>query len=98
MIRNAGSKYDNYSISSKIRQILLHWGYKLTKERFWAIKLIYNNERFNKIWERSIRNKNKSLKKYCKWKWEWEMRMRNENENEKWEWEWEMKNKNRVMN
>ena len=59
MIRNAGSKYDDYSISSKIRQILLHWGYKLTKERFWAIKLIYNNERFNKIWERSIRNKKK---------------------------------------
>ena len=25
MIRNAGSKYD-YSVSPKIRQILLHWG------------------------------------------------------------------------
>ena len=24
MIKNAGSKYDDYSISSKIRQILLH--------------------------------------------------------------------------
>ena len=30
MIRNAGSKYDDFSISPKIRQILLHWGYELT--------------------------------------------------------------------
>ena len=31
MIKNSGSKYD-YSISPKIRQILLHWGYELTKD------------------------------------------------------------------
>ena len=31
MIRNAGSKYNDYSISPKIRQILLHWGYELKK-------------------------------------------------------------------
>ena len=30
MIRNAGSKYDDYSILPQIRQILLHWGYELT--------------------------------------------------------------------
>ena len=30
MIRDAGSKFDDYSISPKIRQILLHWGYELT--------------------------------------------------------------------
>ena len=29
MIKRAGSKFDDYSISPKIRQILLHWGYKL---------------------------------------------------------------------
>ena len=29
MIENAGSKYDDYSISPKVRQILLHWGYEL---------------------------------------------------------------------
>ena len=29
MIKKASSKYDNYSISPKIRQILLHWGYEL---------------------------------------------------------------------
>ena len=34
MIRNSGSKYDDYSISPKIRQTLLHWGYELTKNDF----------------------------------------------------------------
>ena len=34
MIKDAGSKYDDYSISAKIRQILLHWGYKLLKKIF----------------------------------------------------------------
>ena len=32
MVRNSGSKYDDFSISLKIRQILLHWGYELTKK------------------------------------------------------------------
>ena len=32
MIRNAGSKYDVYSISPKIKQISLHWSYELTKK------------------------------------------------------------------
>ena len=34
MIRYAGGKFDDYSISSKIRQILLYWGYELTKKDF----------------------------------------------------------------
>ena len=34
MIRDAGSKFDGYSISPKVRQILLHWGYELTKKGF----------------------------------------------------------------
>ena len=34
MIRDAGSKFDNYSISPKITQILLHWGYVLTEKDF----------------------------------------------------------------
>ena len=34
MIRDAGSKFDDYSISPKIRQILLHWGYELTEKFF----------------------------------------------------------------
>ena len=34
MIRDAGSKFDDYSISPKIRQILLHWGHELTEKDF----------------------------------------------------------------
>ena len=34
MIRDSGSKFDDYSISSKNRQILLHWGYQLTEKDF----------------------------------------------------------------
>ena len=34
IIRVAGSKFDDYSISPKTRQILLHWGYELTKKDF----------------------------------------------------------------
>ena len=34
MIKDAGSKFDDYSISSKIRQIVLHWGYELTEKDF----------------------------------------------------------------
>ena len=33
-IKNASSKYDDYSILSKIRHILFHWGYELTKKDF----------------------------------------------------------------
>ena len=34
MIKVTGSKFDDYSISPKIRQILLHWGYELTEKDF----------------------------------------------------------------
>ena len=34
MIKDPGSKFDDYSISPKIRQILLHWGYELTEKDF----------------------------------------------------------------
>ena len=34
MIRDADSKFDDYSISSKIRQMLLHWGYELREKCF----------------------------------------------------------------
>ena len=32
MITDADSKFDGYSVSPKIRKILLHWGYELTKD------------------------------------------------------------------
>ena len=34
LIRNASGKFDDYSISPKSRQILLHWGYELTEKVF----------------------------------------------------------------
>ena len=34
MIKDAGSKFDDYSVSPKIRQILLHWSYELTEKGF----------------------------------------------------------------
>ena len=34
MIKYAGSKFDDYSISPKIIQVLLHWGYELTEKNF----------------------------------------------------------------
>ena len=34
IVRDADSKLDDYSISPKIRQILLHWDYELTEKCF----------------------------------------------------------------
>ena len=34
MIKDDGNKLDDYSISPKIRQILLHWGFELTERIF----------------------------------------------------------------
>ena len=34
MIEDAGNKYDDYSISPKFREILLHWGYELIEKDF----------------------------------------------------------------
>ena len=34
MIKDSGSKFDDYSISLKIREILLHWGYELNVKDF----------------------------------------------------------------
>ena len=33
-IKDASNKFDDYSIFPKIRQISLHWGYKLTEKDF----------------------------------------------------------------
>ena len=40
MIRDAGSKCNDYSISPKIRQVLLHWGYESTEKDL----LTYKND------------------------------------------------------
>ena len=36
MIKDAGSRFDDYSVSPKIRLILLHWGYELTEKYFFS--------------------------------------------------------------
>ena len=37
MIKDVGSRIEDYSISPKIRQTLLHWGYELTKKDLFLI-------------------------------------------------------------
>ena len=39
MIKDAGGRFDDYSLSPKIRQILLHWSYELIKS---DKNLVYN--------------------------------------------------------
>ena len=34
IIKDAGNIFVDYSVSIKIRQILLHWGYELTEKKF----------------------------------------------------------------
>ena len=34
IIRDTGRKFDDYSISPKIRQFFWHWGYELTQKYF----------------------------------------------------------------
>ena len=34
MVKDVGIKFDDYSISPKIRQILLRWSYELTEKVF----------------------------------------------------------------
>ena len=44
MIKDINGKFDDYSLSPKIREILLHWGYKLVKKIFYQLnKLIEKN-------------------------------------------------------
>ena len=31
-MKDVGGKFDDYPVSPKIRQMLLHWGYKLTEK------------------------------------------------------------------
>ena len=35
MIKKTGSKFDDYSVSPKVRQILLHWGCELKESDLW---------------------------------------------------------------
>ena len=37
MIKDAGGKFDDYSIWPKIRQILLHWGHEFKEKYFFQL-------------------------------------------------------------
>ena len=43
MVKDAGSKFDDYSFFPEIRQILLNWDYELTEKDFFNV-LMYKNE------------------------------------------------------
>ena len=61
MIKDSGGKFDDYSISSKIGEVLLHRGYKLTEKNFFSLVSYYQ---FNK---QEILQKAKD--KYCIKNW-----------------------------
>ena len=45
MIKNVDGRFDDYSISPKIRQILLHWRFELIENDLWFIFFCsYKNE------------------------------------------------------
>ena len=57
MAKKAGSKFDDYSISPKIRQILLHWGYELKESIvIWGLRATFfflkNTKKQNKTPEK----------------------------------------------
>ena len=33
MVKDIGDKFDDYSVSPKIRQMLLHWAYELIRKK-----------------------------------------------------------------
>ena len=39
MIKDVNDRFDDYSISPKIKQIFLHWGYELTGKVFYFFLL-----------------------------------------------------------
>ena len=66
MIKDAASKFDDYLISPKIRQILLHWVYELTEKDFLLtqfLTLIYKAGEFNFCKKKKKTNKNKHFVK-----------------------------------
>ena len=45
MIKDDGSKFDDYSVSPKIRQTLLQWAYELNEKDFFVDLNLQNNIR-----------------------------------------------------
>ena len=49
MTKDVVSKFDYYSISPKVRQILLHWGYELSQKNFFN-ELTNQRVKMNYYW------------------------------------------------
>ena len=60
MIKSRNAKYNDYSISPKIRQILLHWGYELVESDCFKILLSVHSV---KISSRKIKFRDKEVNK-----------------------------------
>ena len=65
MIKDVGSKYNDYSIAPKIRQILLHWGYELT-ETICFIDLTKKCIKMNYYWFNRKETLQKAKERYSK--------------------------------
>ena len=65
MIRDVGSKFDDYSFWPKIRQILLHWGYELTGKDFFN-ELTNQRIKINHYWFNRQKILQKAKEKYSK--------------------------------
>ena len=65
MIKDACTKFDDYSISPKIRQILLHWGYELT-EKYFFIDLTNSCIKMSYYWFNRQEILQKTKEKYAK--------------------------------
>ena len=50
MIKDTNNRFDDYSISSKIRQILLYWGYKLTESDLLRFFYFFVNIKLSYYW------------------------------------------------
>ena len=68
MIKDAGSKFDDYSVSPKIREILLQWGYELTEKGFFyqCNKLMSKNELLSIQQIRNLAKNEKTAEFYLK--------------------------------
>ena len=62
MIKDASGRIDDYSISPKIRQILLHWGYELI--RVICCDFFYVNIKMSYYWFNRQELLQKATKKY----------------------------------
>ena len=65
MIKDARSKFNDYSISPKIRQILLQWGYELTEKDFF-INLTNQCIKMSYYWFNRQKILQKAEERYCK--------------------------------